>query len=163
MKLFFPERKQLDKLILRFADYRVHQILLGSFLLLFINSWIFSYLLSEVYTNKPEFTSITDEIITALLLAPLLETYIFHYFVIRQSMHFFNQDKLLAILLSATLFGLAHSYSWPYMLKTFFSGLVYATLYFVFTDKKRYPFLYICLLHASYNALATTINLLSGP
>jgi membrane protease YdiL (CAAX protease family) len=99
-------------------------------------------------------------LIVTVILAPLIETFIFQYIVIKISF-FFLKSALFSILLSAFLFGLNHLYSIPYFIVTFFAGIIYASLYFIAKAKNTNPFWMIFLVHALYNLTVSLLNEIS--
>lgn len=161
MKILTSERKGLDRMIIKFSTYPIIELLLIALILNVSYTLLFSNLFSDSFTNAPRHDTLIEGFMIAVLFGPLIETLLFQSFIIKYSLKFFQNDKLVAILLSATLFGVAHTYSVPYMVKTFISGFLYAFLFFVFMQKNRYPVLYIYILHATFNAIGVTMNYLT--
>ena len=121
-------------------------------------SGIFSYILFPDHSSGLPFSSVSEEFIILLLVAPVLETWIFQSFIIKKSLQYFNNDKLVAIILSAVFFGLTHYYSIPYIIKATIAGIFYAMLYFILLNKKKQPVIYIIIVHSIYNLIGFTLN-----
>ncbi len=161
MKILTSERKGLDRMIMKFSTYPIIELLLIALILNISYTLLFSNLFANSFTNAPKYDSLTEAFFLAVIFGPIIETLLFQSFIIKYSLKFFQNDKLIAILLSATLFGVAHTYSVPYMAKAFISGLLYAFLFFIFLHKERNPVIYITILHATFNAIVVTTNYLS--
>ena len=89
----------------------------------------------------------------AVIVAPILETYLIQYSIIGFIVKRYPSKLLEACLISATIFGLLHYYSIEYMAKTFISGVVYGILFLVSIEKKIYPLLPLAISHSIYNFL----------
>ncbi len=86
----------------------------------------------------------------AVIFAPLVETYLIQYLVIK-NVHKWTGIYWIAVLASAVIFGALHTYSVPYMIVTFLSGIVYGIIYVVLALRGKDPFVYIALTHALHN------------
>ncbi len=116
---------------------------------------IMSGVKNEATTNlKP-----TELFITTVIVAPLLETFLFQYGIIKSIVYLSdNKYKTQAIILSAMAFTLIHSYSIIYMIYAFIMGLFFGILYFTSLKKKLYPFLVIAFVHALFNFTVFMVN-----
>lgn len=93
----------------------------------------------------------------SIVIAPIFETAIFFsllfylciYF--RKNAHIKQYIFYIYILLSALLFSLNHSFSWFYIIITFISGIMYATIYYKAYAKRYSPFKGVVLIHSLYN------------
>ena len=153
---------KLDTFICKMSGYPIIYILLFILIADIIISCVFSFLLFPNYSNGLIFSSVVEHFILAVIVAPLIETWVFQSFIIKKSLQYFNNDKLVAITLSALLFGLTHYYSIPYIIKATLAGGLYGLLYFIMKNINKEPFFYIVLVHGVYNLIGFIINTLSG-
>lgn len=102
-------------------------------------------------TNNIERLGIFKEI-TALLVGPLLETLIFQFGLIGLlfQWQFFEERRWLSIFISATVFALAHTYHFYYILYAFFMGLILCQFYLIMRERK-YAFWHTATLHMLIN------------
>ncbi|TXT28542.1 MAG: CAAX amino terminal protease [Chitinophagaceae bacterium] len=121
-----------------------------------INSYIFAFLFPDV--KGSDFENIYEELFVVVLFAPLIETYLIQHLVIKNVLKYSNNNLLLALLLSAIVFGLAHTYSIIYVVKTFISGLIFGILYLTMRKNSEKAILYVAVTHAVFNLFAITIN-----
>lgn len=112
---------------------------------------IFSFLLFPNHNAGPTFDSKLEEFFIAVIFAPILETLIFQYSIISYILDKRPNAYLFTCIFSATLFALSHFYSPEYILKTFFSGLLFGTLYLVVQNKNNYAFFIVAIAHSIYN------------
>lgn len=149
---------QIDPLIKKVSKYTTFQLMIFVFLLDITVSCIFSFILFPNEPNEKYFSSIKKEFLLIVLIGPIIETFVFQYFIIKSSLKYINNNKLIAILVSSLLFGLSHYYSIPYIIKASLAGFLYSMLYFALTEKGKSPFVYIFLVHSFYNLIGFTIN-----
>jgi len=120
---------------------------------------LFSKLLFTGISNPLKFISVIEEIIVVMILGPVIETYLIQGFVLQKALNISGNNKFIAVLLSAMLFGLAHIYpAPPIALKAFFAGLLYAILFFAIQKKNANPLSFVLLAHAVYNLIVTCLN-----
>ncbi|MBP8067606.1 MAG: CPBP family intramembrane metalloprotease [Pedobacter sp.] len=91
-----------------------------------------------------------DELLIAVVLAPILETVIFQYALIESIRQ--KIKPLYACFVSATAFALVHCYSVFYFLFAFISGLIFAYLYYLEKSVLK-SFLLVLCTHFLYNLL----------
>ena len=92
-----------------------------------------------------------------VLIAPFLETALFQMLVIEGFIRL-KIRPIVAVIVSAVLFSLAHSYNAVYMLAVFPAGLIFGYYYYILrTQDKAIAFLSVAALHAAVNFL-TYIN-----
>ncbi|MDO8997083.1 MAG: CPBP family intramembrane metalloprotease [Sediminibacterium sp.] len=108
----------------------------------------------------PEFDTKFEEFLIVVLFAPLLETLIFQYSIISYILGRRSNAYLFACIFSAALFGLSHFYSPEYILKTFFSGLIFGTLYLVAQNKNNNAFIVVAVTHSLYNFIIFFLRLI---
>ncbi|PJE47998.1 MAG: hypothetical protein CUR34_00520 [Sediminibacterium sp.] len=133
------------------SKYSIVTLILLTVAIEFSVSIIFSLWLFPNHSAGPTFDSKKEEFLFVVILAPLIETLIFQYSIITSLLEKRPKAYLFACIFSAILFGLSHFYSPVYILKTFFSGLLFATLYLVVSQKKRNAFIAVVIAHALYN------------
>lgn len=114
---------------------------------------LFTILVSSKKMIGPEFDTKIEEFFLVVFFAPLLETLIFQYSIISYILDKRPNAYLFSCIFSATLFGLSHFYSPEYILKTFFSGLLFGTLYLVVQNKNKNAFFVVAVTHSVYNLI----------
>jgi hypothetical protein len=123
---------------------------------------VFMYSISLfVFPDSPggfQFNSLKEHFMASVIVAPVLETYIFQKGIINFVLFTIKSNRLPAVFLSATGFALTHSYSTPYVIVTFFIGILYGIIYLSFLAKKVDAFWYLTIIHASYNLSAFLMN-----
>ncbi len=136
--------------------------LLTIFVSFLINISLEHFNILDADLNSPSFFSLTQEIFLTVIVAPLLETFIFQflfYYIIKIFYkflgHYFN---FIYIIISATLFGLSHKYSIYYQIGTFFFGLIFSYSFIFFKTKFNSPFISVCIVHSLYNLFTTIME-----
>ncbi|MCB2361671.1 type II CAAX prenyl endopeptidase Rce1 family protein [Clostridium estertheticum] len=106
-------------------------------------------------------SSLIEAFIVAVIIAPLIETLIFQYAIIKylRKLNILKNRNLIIILISAILFGLAHTYNLQYVIHTFFIGILLAYSFVVYEKKESSPFWTVCAIHSLRNL--TIFSLLS--
>ena len=107
-------------------------------------------------------------IIIAVCFAPFIETAFFQFLPIelveRLSLKFFKKRlSVFAILISAILFGLSHSYNRLSIIATCISGLALSSTYVIFRYRKQsagYGFFMTTLLHFIVNLIINVARLI---
>lgn len=109
-----------------------------------------------VFKSKSfSFESKTEEFILVVIVAPIFETFIFQYL---PNFYLRKYNVCYTILISSFLFGLAHNYSYIYILYGFIVGLLFISAYVFSIKEKINPFLIICYTHFIYNLFAFCMN-----
>lgn len=104
--------------------------------------------------------SLIQIFIIIVIIAPLIETFIFQYLIIEFLFRFKKIKINIIILVSALAFGSAHYYDLIYVLVTCVGGFIYASYYLYLKIKGiKFPFLYICSLHALWNFLLFILSI----
>lgn len=137
------------------------------FLIFFIIKFIFLTVTSIIATRiDPSFTSnpIDNENIIYIfamlvILAPVLETFIFQLAIIEIGFEFKLRRRLL-VLISSVLFALSHHYNWMYVGIMFFIGFIFAYSYMIVRNKfdVTKATLFVISLHAMSNLIAFLNN-----
>ncbi|MHA4846876.1 CPBP family intramembrane glutamic endopeptidase [Flavitalea antarctica] len=148
-------------LINKLATYRLIIILLFALIFQLAIMFIISVFIVRDHPGGFEYRSVAEHFVTVVIVAPVIETYIFQHGIINLTLRTIRSDRLIAVLLSATGFALTHIYSLPYIVVTFFIGFLYATLYLVFVEKNVEAFWWVTLTHSMYNLCAFVLNSLS--
>ncbi len=141
------------QLITSLAKRRISLLVFYVIIFDLIVTIIFSYVLFPNHSAGPQFDSRLEAFLMAVIVAPILETYLIQYSIIGFIVKRYPSKLLEACLISATIFGLLHYYSIEYMAKTFISGVVYGILFLVSIEKKIYPLLPVAISHSIYNFL----------
>lgn len=132
--------------------------LLSSFAITLCTAFI-SYFLENVLhlsvnnNSKPEsFSGIsnTSKFVFLCLIAPLFETYIFQYAIIKW-LSLTKMKDWVIVLVSSLLFGLSHFYNLLYIVNTFFAGVVLALSFMLWKNKKVDAFWVTAIVHALHN------------
>lgn len=102
----------------------------------------------------------TDKVIELMVIAPILETLVYQYLIIRLFMYFAKSRKYYpyAILTSAIVFGLGHTYNPGYVFFAFFIGLVLAYMYYFYSKQPAKAFWSIVLVHGLRNGISIVIQ-----
>jgi membrane protease YdiL (CAAX protease family) len=152
-------KEKYNVLIKGFQKIPVFYLIVSLILFDIFISAIFSFLLfPEEHTNVFDFPSKAEAFFITVLFAPLIETALFQYFIISKLIKKFGyENQLFITTISASLFGLSHYYSMPYIIKAFITGFFYGTLYLVLLKRKKSPFLYVSLTHSIYNLIGFLI------
>lgn len=87
----------------------------------------------------------------ATIIVPLIETFIFQYGIIKTFTYFKPSTKYFAVLISAILFSLSHSFNIAYIIFTFMMGLFFGGLYLTSEKRGFLPFWIITCVHGLYN------------
>ncbi len=140
---------------------KIHQFLIQSnyYLLVFafsilglLESLLHSFLndFFQLGTSGPSFESKTELFWVVVVVAPLVETFIFQLSIF-YLMSLLTKNKMIALLVSALLFGLSHSYSLLYIFSGLMGGLLLGYAYIIFQVRKKYPFWSVSVIHSLNN------------
>ncbi|WP_366143267.1 CPBP family intramembrane glutamic endopeptidase [Soonwooa sp.] len=122
---------------------------------------------NEIGFSKLKNRGLGESIFLVAILAPILESLIFQYFVINVIQFLakkikFNDSKkinLICILTSTILFASAHfGYSFWYFLATLPAGLILAITYLNFQKRTPNGFWMIVVLHSIHNIISLMLN-----
>lgn len=147
-----------DRSLHKLARPSITYLMLFALLADIMITCLFSFVLFPENNSGPEFGVNVADFLLIVIIAPLVETAIVQSGIVRMVLKYTKGNKLLAVLFSALVFGLAHHYSIAYMLKGFFAGAIYGILWFAILDKQKRPFLYVVLTHGIYNLTGFVIN-----
>lgn len=75
-----------------------------------------------------ESQTVLEIFFTVVILAPLIETFLFNY-TTQKFIEFFTSHKIKVILFSSIVFSIVHCYSFIYMVYSFFAGLILNLFY----------------------------------
>ncbi|MEH6305631.1 CPBP family intramembrane glutamic endopeptidase [Olivibacter sp. CPCC 100613] len=124
-----------------------------------VTAFIATMIDPDLTYNPIEKESIYVIFIISVIVAPIIETFIFQRGVIEIGYRFKLKGRWL-VFLSAILFGTAHHYNLVYALIMFFIGLLFAYSYLII--RNRYDTakatLFVVLLHAASNLVAFLNN-----
>ncbi|MCT4606220.1 MAG: CPBP family intramembrane metalloprotease [Marinisporobacter sp.] len=104
------------------------------------------------------------EFILAVVIAPIIETFIFQaaIFYILRKFAFFRERISVVIIVSTLAFGMAHSYSFLYVLYGLSIGAVLAYSYNVYIGKSCSSFLVVTMIHSVRNMIAFALGVLGS-
>ncbi len=127
------------------------QLVAGGYVVTVGLNFLFGYLFPDQQSASVilNFT-VKEAFWLGVIFGPMLETYLIQYLVIKY-VHKWTSIYWIAVLASAIIFGASHTYSVPYMILTFLSGIVYGIIYVVLAFRGKLPFFYITLTHALHN------------
>lgn len=124
--------------------------------LLYIISLLF-FDLDEPFKETAPFknTNIIVKIFSVIILAPLLETFIFQFLIIEGlfQIKLFKNRILLVIFTSALIFGLCHFYGLYYVIYTFGIGVIFNSFYSILKLRGEISFLHTFFLHCIFNLI----------
>ena len=107
---------------------------------------------SRILETFEKDTPLAEIFILSVIFGPLIETFIFQYLIIELFYYFKKHTPNIIIITSALIFSLVHNYNFIYIFVAFIAGLIYASYYlYLKATKKKYPFIYIWMLHTLYN------------
>lgn len=138
-------------------NIKILKLLSISFVLSILNGYIFLLLNNYFFhlkNKKLQSLSSGDLHFLTLLLAPVIETIIYQYFLYLILNNILKlKNEILIIIIMAAAFGLSHTYHWLYMCTTFIGGLILNNFYIQIIKMKnmRYAVLLTMLLHFLYN------------
>ncbi|WP_250515721.1 CPBP family intramembrane glutamic endopeptidase [Caballeronia sp. INDeC2] len=92
-------------------------------------------------------------LIVACAIMPPIETFVFQWAIIVFVRRKLRWRIAWAVSVSAIAFGLAHTYSVPYMVRAAAGGLVLATVFVVEQEKRGSPFWVVTAVHAFHNLI----------
>ncbi len=99
--------------------------------------------------------------IIAVVIAPLMETLIFQYGIIKIFTYLNPKTKYIAVFISAVLFALSHWFSWVYILFAFMFGIFLGFLYLTSEKRGFKPYWIIAAVHCLYNLFVTFIDFIT--
>lgn len=115
-------------------------------------SWLVNLYDSRILETFQKNTHLAEIFILSVIIGPLIETFLFQYLIIELLYYFKKVKPNIIIIISALVFCSIHNYNFIYILVTFIAGLIYASYYIYLKEvKKKYPFIYIWMLHTLYN------------
>jgi uncharacterized protein len=95
--------------------------------------------------------------IEAIVLVPLLETFVFQKLVIDFSTRILEKFKketfIIPIIISSILFSVEHIYNLIYFFNGLFMGIIFAFCYKIITLRKENPFIIVTVIHSFVNLL----------
>lgn len=119
---------------------------------------IFSFFFFPNHSAGPKFDNTFDHFFLPVIVAPLVETFIFQYAIQDFILRKIKNAYFFACLISSTLFGLSHYYSPEYILVTFLSGILFSTLYLVSIKKNYIAFISVAIAHSIYNFIGFCVD-----
>ncbi|NFP92699.1 CPBP family glutamic-type intramembrane protease [Clostridium sporogenes] len=94
-----------------------------------------------------------SEFILVIIIAPLIETLIFQYSIIKflRNFNILKNNNIIIILISSILFGLSHPYSLTYIINTTILGIFLSYSFVIYENKNESPFWVVCAIHSLKN------------
>lgn len=92
----------------------------------------------------------TEEFFLVVIFAPLIETLMLQYLVIK-GVRYLTKNIHIQCLVSAVLFSANHNFNVLYMIDAFFIGLILGYTFLIAKIKKSYPFWATFLVHLLIN------------
>lgn len=144
-----PVAKNLTYFWVTFSIYFVFQ---------YVTAVIANFFDDELTTNNLHFSSLQEEFITLVIIAPIVETLIFQYLIIEVLLNL-KLKPWVCILVSALLFGVSHWYNLVYILVTTVVGLIFAYYYLALRHQNfMNKLVLITIIHALSNLFAFVNN-----
>lgn len=137
------------------------QIAIFFFLSIFISILTAPFIwITDNYLKDGDAGPGTESFITILVIAPILETYLFQHMTYKlfQSISATRYNYLFYIILSSLIFGSLHTYSVSYVLYAFTLGLMLSSIYIFYSKKPKTAFWSTAFIHFSRNLLATLLS-----
>lgn len=141
-------------------------VALFGFLIILDNTYNFltSYLISlydEILLDiDPYFEgfSLMEIFFLTVIIAPLLETFVFQYLIV-EILYKLNINDEIIIWVATLAFSLSHYYNFIYILAILFPGFLFSSFYLYLKKRKyKFPFLAVTVLHAISNFIVFIIN-----
>ena len=154
----FDINQQIQKTITIFSSFSGIQLAALTLLADIVITLLFSFVFFPGNTSGPNIESNTEGFVISVIVAPIIETYIFQSWLIKKTLAYSNNNKFLALAVSAIAFGIGHHYSVAYVLKATIAGTLYAFMFLTISEKKLNPFFYIVAAHAAFNCIGFIIN-----
>ncbi len=120
-------------------------------------SFTFSLLFPKTSSLGYVFQNFYEEFILVVIIAPIIETYLFQHLLIKIIELKLNKRNLILPICSI-VFGLLHLYNLVYFFKACISGFLYSFLYLSIREKKSNPIYYVFLCHSVYNLTGFLAN-----
>lgn len=147
--------------VIKFIIIITSGMILGSFIF-----GVVSFVISNVFCGtetisvEPHLTqeSFVTQFIYAVILAPLLETFLFQMCVIKILRKINKLNNSIVVIISALIFGLQHFYSLEYILNTTIAGIFLAYAFITYEKKKLLPFCVVCIIHSLRNFISLIIS-----
>ena len=124
-------------------------------------SLLFGYVLFPQAPTQVENEKIGYLFMTAVVVAPLVETYLTQHLIIHYTKKWLG-SYVFGVLLCSIVFSLLHYYNLPYIAKTFINGFVYSAAYAIFHWRKCSPTWHVSIIHCLHNLTALIVNEISN-
>ena len=145
-------------LVMRLSHQRFFFLFVAFVIINCLCQLLILYFLPTDFEHPSEKYTLIKQIIMIAIVGPIIETLIFQILFLRLILKKITQIEIIAVVLSAILFGLWHSDNITLIAAGFVSGLTLATLFFVFRQKQWSPFFYLAIFHGGFNLIALIIN-----
>lgn len=143
--------KKAYRYLLNLENYKLSLLAIISLLLFSIAFAILIFFVKNNVVDKNVVTiSIVGKFTTNVLIAPLLETFIYQTLIITLSKKIIN-NNLLSVFISSLLFGISHHASIETVLRTFVMGFILSLFYTVLRAKKINGYYPTVLIHSFWN------------
>lgn len=130
---------------------------------------LFLYLISLIVFNEVEpnenitrfaNVNIFGKIFAILILAPVLETFIFQFLMIEGLLliKFFKRRVFLITIVSAFAFGLSHFFGIYYIIYAFGISVIFNTFYLLLKFRQETAFLHVFFLHSMLNLFVFVVG-----
>lgn len=107
----------------------------------------------EELINSEQPTLTVTILISALILAPIVETALFQTFIYKLT-KWLHLNNITIVLISSICFSLIHNFSLLYMISTFFTGSILMYAYILRSEYNNKPYWSVTLAHSTLNAFA---------
>lgn len=121
---------------------------------------IVAYFDSSTFDTPLDAQHIAIQFLTAVILAPIIETLLFQVLII-ETLRSFKVGDIYSVLISSLLFALSHSYNTTYIFVAFIPGVIFA-LYYIGLKRSRDWFVsafFVFAVHSLYNLFVFFTNL----
>lgn len=166
--LYFLSRMKIESVEYRLQSFSLSRVIsiLSIFQIGII--FLFSYILESIDNSLTEVDflqnlSLVNIFILSVIIAPIVETFIFQFFLIEFFQFTLNKTKYIkhvSILVAGILFGLTHNYNIYYVLVMIVIGVYFAWVYWFISKWKGISsaFWSVTLIHAISNLIGFIVD-----
>lgn len=159
---------QVKKILLKWQKANTVGFFIIYLSLSYLNNFLVLIILNNFFNLDDLYLVPNNEPVVDIMLllevcffVPILETLLLQQFVL-YLMNKFTKNKLIHVIVSASLFGISHFYNITYVIFTFFQGVIFATGFILFKEKKGIfgAFLMTTIVHSTINFIALFLRII---
>jgi membrane protease YdiL (CAAX protease family) len=130
----------------------------------FILGCCFGLLVEEIDVDNKEYSSIINLIFLALIIAPLIETFINQYLFFK--IFYKVKTKIIIIIISAIMFSLLHYHKNVNIFELFtlfFNGIIFSYAYYFYLKYNKSAYINVVLIHLFSNLIPVMYLIINPP